>query len=76
MNTELKSFEEIKQLTDYGMEYWSARDLQQPLGKITESEGFVESEKARLRRQQIHIERVQVKEYGITSANRQFLLFN
>ncbi|MCL2041026.1 MAG: DNA damage-inducible protein D [Bacteroidales bacterium] len=32
MNTELKSFEEIKQLTDYGMEYWSARDLQKPLG--------------------------------------------
>ena len=38
------------------------------LGKITESEGFVESEKARLRRQQVQIERVQVKEYGITSA--------
>jgi len=32
MNTELKSFEEIKQLTDCGMEYWSARDLQKPLG--------------------------------------------
>jgi len=32
MNTELKSFEEIKQLTEYGMEYWSARDLQKPLG--------------------------------------------
>jgi len=32
MNTELKSFEEIKQLTDYGVEYWSARDLQKPLG--------------------------------------------
>jgi DNA-damage-inducible protein D len=32
MNTELKSFEEIKQLDDCGMEYWSARDLQKPLG--------------------------------------------
>ena len=32
MNTELKSFEEIKQLTEYGMEYWSARDLQKSLG--------------------------------------------
>ena len=38
------------------------------LGCITESEGFVESEKARLRKQQIHIERIQVKEYGITAA--------
>jgi len=38
------------------------------LGRITESEGFVESEKARLRRQQVQIERVQVKEYGIASA--------
>ena len=38
------------------------------LGSITEAEGFVESEKARLRRQQIQIERVQVKEYGIASA--------
>ena len=37
------------------------------LGSITEAEGFVESEKARLRRQQIQIERVQVKEYGIAS---------
>jgi hypothetical protein len=32
MSTELKSFEEIKQLTEYGIEYWSARDLQKPLG--------------------------------------------
>ena len=32
MSTELKSFEEIKQQTDCGMEYWSARDLQKPLG--------------------------------------------
>jgi len=38
------------------------------LGRITEAEGFVESEKARLRRQQVQIDRVQVKEYGITSA--------
>ena len=34
------------------------------LGRITEAEGFVESEKARLRRQQVQIERIQVKEYG------------
>lgn len=32
MSIELKSFEEIKQLTEYGIEYWSARDLQKPLG--------------------------------------------
>ena len=32
------------------------------LGKITEKGGFIESEKARLRRQQVQIERVQVKE--------------
>ena len=32
MNTELKSFEEIKQLTDCGMEYWSARELASALG--------------------------------------------
>ena len=32
MNAELKSFEAIKQFTEYGMEYWSARDLQKPLG--------------------------------------------
>lgn len=38
------------------------------LGKITEADGFVESEKARLRKQQIRIERIQVKEFGITSA--------
>jgi hypothetical protein len=38
------------------------------LGKITEAEGFVESEKAQLRRQQLIIERIQVKEYGITAA--------
>jgi len=38
------------------------------LGRITETEGFVESEKARLRRQQDRIERVQVKEYGIALA--------
>jgi hypothetical protein len=38
------------------------------LGKITEAEGFVESEKARLRRQRLRVGRVQVKEYGITAA--------
>ena len=32
MNTELKTFEEIKQVAEYGIEYWSARDLQKPLG--------------------------------------------
>lgn len=36
------------------------------LGKITEEDGFVESDKARLRKQQSQIERVQVKEYGVT----------
>jgi len=38
------------------------------LGKITETEGFIESEKERLRKQQLQIERIQVKEYGITAA--------
>jgi hypothetical protein len=38
------------------------------LGKITEAEGFIESEKARLRRQQVRFEGIQVKEYGITAA--------
>ena len=38
------------------------------LGKITQTDGFVESDKARLRRQQIQIEHIQVKEYGITAA--------
>lgn len=38
------------------------------LGTITDAEGFVESEKARLRKQQLRVERVQVKEYGITTA--------
>jgi len=38
------------------------------LGSITEADGFVESEKAQLRKQQIRIERVQVKEYGVTAA--------
>jgi DNA-damage-inducible protein D len=32
MSTELKSFEEIKQLTDSGTEYWSARELAPALG--------------------------------------------
>ena len=38
------------------------------LGKITETDGFIESDKERLRKQQLKVERVQVKEYGITSA--------
>jgi hypothetical protein len=38
------------------------------LGSITQADGFVESEKAQLRKQQIRIERIQVKEYGITAA--------
>ena len=38
------------------------------LGKITENEGFIESDKARLRRQQVRFEGIQVKEYGITAA--------
>jgi transposase len=37
------------------------------LGKITEKDGFVESEKARLSRQQLVIDKIQVKEYGFTS---------
>ena len=37
------------------------------LGTITEADGFIESDKARLRRQQLKVESVQVKEYGITS---------
>jgi hypothetical protein len=35
------------------------------LGRITEKEGFIESDKARLRRQQGQITELQVKEYGI-----------
>jgi len=38
------------------------------LGTITEADGFVESEKERLRKQQLIVESIQVKEYGITSA--------
>lgn len=38
------------------------------LGKITRADGFVESDKARLRKQQNMVERIQVKEYGITVA--------
>jgi hypothetical protein len=38
------------------------------LGAITEADGFIESEKERLRKQQLQVERIQVKEYGITSA--------
>jgi len=39
MQTELKSFEEIKQQTDCGMEYWSARELAPALG-YTKWENF------------------------------------
>ena len=35
------------------------------LGRITEKDGFIESEKARLRKQQMQIENVQVKECGM-----------
>ena len=38
------------------------------LGTITETDGFVESEKERLRKQQLIVESIQIKEYGITSA--------
>ena len=38
------------------------------LGSITEADGFVESEKGRLRKQQLQVECMQVKEYGIPSA--------
>jgi hypothetical protein len=37
------------------------------LGSITEADGFVESDKARLRRQQAAIQKVQVKEIGIST---------
>ncbi|MDR1757409.1 MAG: hypothetical protein LBR51_00395 [Bacteroidales bacterium] len=36
------------------------------LGKITEKNGFIESDKARLRREQSQIDKVQVKESGLT----------
>ena len=38
------------------------------LGTITEADGFVESDKARLRKQQVKVDHIQVKEYGITAA--------
>ena len=38
------------------------------LGSITQEKGFVESDKARLRRQNDFAGRIQVKEYGITAA--------
>ena len=37
------------------------------LGKITRADGFTESDKARLRKQQIRFEGIQVKEYGIAA---------
>ncbi|MCL2139930.1 MAG: transposase, partial [Treponema sp.] len=38
------------------------------LGSVTEKDGFVESDKGRLRKQQLKVESIQVKEYGICSA--------
>jgi len=38
------------------------------LGKITQNEGFLESDKNRLRKQQIRFEGIQVKECGIAGA--------
>ena len=38
------------------------------LGSITEIDGFIESDKNRLRKQQMKVERIQVKESGITTA--------
>ena len=38
------------------------------LGSISEKEGFVESEKHRLRQRQIKVERAEVKEFGVTEA--------
>jgi len=37
------------------------------LGRITKEDGFIESEKAKLRRQQLAVSKLTVKEYGITS---------
>ncbi len=37
------------------------------LGRITKEEGFIESEKAKLRRQSLSLSKLTVKEYGITS---------
>ncbi len=37
------------------------------LGRITKEEGFIESEKAKLRRQTFSLSKLTVKEYGITS---------
>ena len=37
------------------------------LGKITRKDGFVESEKERLRKQRVTIENVKIKEYGVWS---------
>jgi hypothetical protein len=38
------------------------------LGSVTQEHGFVESDKARLRRQALFAESVQVKECGVTAA--------
>ena len=37
------------------------------LGRITKEDGFIESEKARLRKQSLSLSKLTVKEYGITS---------
>ncbi|MDR1878935.1 MAG: hypothetical protein LBQ64_05160, partial [Bacteroidales bacterium] len=37
------------------------------LGSITEKNGFVESEKAILKRQQVKIDKIKVKEYGVSA---------
>jgi hypothetical protein len=37
------------------------------LGKITEQDGFVESDKARLAKEQMKIDHLQVKEYGVSA---------
>ena len=37
------------------------------LGKITKEDGFIESDKERLRKQKINIEKLKIKEYGVSS---------
>ena len=37
------------------------------LGKITRKDGFIESEKEKLRKQRVKIEKVKIKEYGVSS---------
>ena len=45
----------------------SAKITGKLLGKIIEQDGFVESDKARIARQQMKIAHLQVKEYGVTA---------